>query len=314
MTFSRTTMKELDARRMRRDAGLLSAGSMGLYLMIKLLWITSALLLDARPDGWGGGEWIGLNLATVLMAAVGVAAGLAIAQPWGQRLPAPLVVTPIWLGVGFLVSMLPYSAVMGVVGAFSRGSADTSAPSSDMPTWEGALLSFGFIGMALGLLVGVPLYVRERWPGAWSVSVLDFGRPERAMALVVGGVLAALGAARMMWVVGSEWGLKPGIGGLDLEGRALSATFALWCVLASVEAIRAAWTGHCARAGQGVLFIAAGALVAWGSWLLAVRWWDPPGFSAPQTSSVAIATDLSGALTGLVLAALLVRAVSRSRF
>jgi len=286
---------------------MVAAGSMGLYLVVKVLWVASAVLLGSEPSGWGTGEWVTLNLVTVAMAAVGVAAGLAVAQPWGQRIPAALVVVPLWLGTGFLVSLIPFMGVTAVVRSLDGGSAEASSPSSDLPGWESVVLSLGFAGMALGLVVGVPLYLRERWPQTWSTDPISLPDDHRLVSGVAGVALAVLAGARLALAAGSHWGLKPGVTHVDLEGRAMAATMGLWCALASLAALRAARTGRAGRLSRVCLFVAAGALVAWGSWLLMIRSWQPVDFSTPQVTGLAVGLDAAGVVTGLLVAMILVR-------
>ncbi|MGI5164153.1 hypothetical protein ACQEU3_07330 [Spirillospora sp. CA-253888] len=58
---------------------------MSLYLVVKVAWIVAAAFGRAS-DGYGTADWTLLNAVTVVMAATGVALGLA--QRWGRRLHA----------------------------------------------------------------------------------------------------------------------------------------------------------------------------------------------------------------------------------
>ena len=102
---------------------------MGLYLGVKVLWIATTVLLGEEPDGWNAGSWITLNAATALMALVGVVVGLALARDWGQRVPAVLVVPPLWLASGFLVTMLPYMVALPLLEAAGGGGSECSSGS-----------------------------------------------------------------------------------------------------------------------------------------------------------------------------------------
>ncbi|NEB79666.1 hypothetical protein G3I40_31265, partial [Streptomyces sp. SID14478] len=63
------------------------------------------------------GEWVLLNAATVVMAALGIALALALALPFGRRLPAPAVLFVAWTACGFLGSLVPYGVVLAALGA-----------------------------------------------------------------------------------------------------------------------------------------------------------------------------------------------------
>ncbi|MFC9977563.1 hypothetical protein ACFVH6_42355 [Spirillospora sp. NPDC127200] len=70
----------------RRFAGYGAASSMSLYLVVKVVWGAAAAFGHA-PDDYGTADWAVLNAVTVVMAATGVALGLALAQRWGRRPP-----------------------------------------------------------------------------------------------------------------------------------------------------------------------------------------------------------------------------------
>jgi hypothetical protein len=100
----------------RRIAGYAAALSMSFYLVVKVVWIAAALIGRA-PDGFATADWALPNAFTVVMAVTGVGLGLALAQRWGRRLPAVPMVFFSWVGAGFLVPMIPYMVIKGVLGA-----------------------------------------------------------------------------------------------------------------------------------------------------------------------------------------------------
>lgn len=60
--------------------------------------------------------------------------------------------------------MLLTLAVAGA-GTSRDGAADGAERQVEMPAWEGFII-VGFVGMALGLAIALPIYLRERWPRA----------------------------------------------------------------------------------------------------------------------------------------------------
>ncbi|WP_154796136.1 hypothetical protein [Occultella kanbiaonis] len=296
--------------RARRIAGFGAAGTMSLYLAVKVAWVIGAFLgavpgaFDTNPR-----EWIALNVITVGMAAFGVALGLAFAQPWGRRLPGRLVIGFSWIASGFLVSLLPYSALSALLGATGAESGSGSDP---FPRWESALIMIGFTGMAVGLLVAVPVYMRERWPRAFTGRS---GGGEVASARSLAFTVAAAAVPTLLWIywaAGGTLGLNPDALGLwNLDSRLLVGTSAAWAVVGawSVWAL----SGR-ARARLPMWlpmtagFVASGSLFAWNAWR--VLWLLVPITELePLKSPVAAGIEHSTAMVaGLAIMAHLLRA------
>jgi hypothetical protein len=318
------TLPAADARwsTVGRFAGYGAALSMALYLVVKVVWI-SAALLGHRPDDFGTAGWVALNSVTVVMAVTGVALGLALARPWGRRLPAAPVVFFSWAGSGFLVPMLPYALLSGVIGAFGGGSGagdsgagdSGSADSGSVPQWESVFLTVGFIGMAAGLAVAVPVYLRDRWPGAFVGRAGDaHGRPSASLA-VAGAAAAALGLLWSYWALGGTAGLDPAHRDhWDLNGRLLNGSSALWALLGAWS-VRTLTRGRPARLPRWIPmtlgFAASGSLFAWSGWKLPMVITRPGGFVTAEYMSVAVVEHLAGILVGLTLMAAVLRSVPK---
>ncbi|GII04515.1 hypothetical protein Pta02_65230 [Planobispora takensis] len=135
------------------------------YFVIKIFWTVEGL----RGGGLHGGAWSTLNWAaingmTVGMAGVAILLGLALGRRWGERIPAWLLLLPAWIGMGFLVSMIPLLPA-SLLPAREDWEATESA---GLPSWELPLIGLSFTGFALGLAVAAPIYARQRWPAARS--------------------------------------------------------------------------------------------------------------------------------------------------
>ncbi|GAA4205871.1 hypothetical protein [Actinocatenispora rupis] len=284
----------------RRLAGYVAAASMGLYLLVKVVWIAAALI-GTHPAGFGTGGWVALNAVTVLMAAAGVALGLALAQRWGRRLPAVPVVLVSWVGAGFLVPTLPYLVARAVLDAGSGGGGDAA------PGWEAVFLSLGFGGMAVGLAVAVPVYLRDRWPRAFLGRLAD--RPSTPTAWTVATVAAAtlLGLLWCYWALGGTLGIDPArLAARDLDGRLLSASSGLWALLgaASLLALRSGRPGRLRRwVPMALAYGASGSLFAWSAWKLPMVLLAPGGFVPVEYVPVAVGEHVLSIATGLALLA-----------
>ncbi|QKW41040.1 hypothetical protein HUT06_43235 [Actinomadura sp. NAK00032] len=295
---------------------------MALYLVVKVLWVAAALF-GHRPDDFGTAGWVALNSVTVVMAVTGVVLGLALARPWGRRLPAVPVVFFSWVGSGFLVPMLPYALLSGVIGAFGGGSGGDgsgsggsgSGDSSSVPQWETVFLTIGFIGMAAGLAVAVPVYLRERWPRAFAGRVGDGdGRLSPAFA-AAGASAVALGLLWTYWALGGTAGLDPAHRDhWDVNGRLLNGSSALWALLGAWS-MWALTRGRPAGVRRWVpmtlAFAASGSLFAWSGWKLPMAILRPGGFVTTEYTSVAVAEHLVGIVAGLTLMAAVLRSLPR---
>ncbi|WP_435875053.1 hypothetical protein [Nonomuraea fuscirosea] len=306
----------------RRAAGYAAAGAMSLYLLVKVVWIA----LEVRH---GTADWVLLNAVTVVMALAGIGLGLALAQPWGMRLPAWLVVPVVWISGGFLVSMLPYLIVSSLLAP------GTPEPAGEpgLPAWETVFIGAGFLGMALALVVGLPLYLRDRWPWAFAGRTSDraTGRASgRASDGAADGAAdrAAVGAgagARTRWIMVAPVALAVlwtywaagGTAGLDpsaprsegADARLLLADSAL-CAVCGVWSLWALNGRGGARTPSwlpmALGFVASGSLFAWGAWKL--LWLLPPGVYQPaEYRWLALAEHVVAVGAGLAMLVTLVR-------
>ncbi|MCK9794508.1 hypothetical protein M1843_12200 [Isoptericola sp. 4D.3] len=255
-------------RAARRVAGFGAAGSIGLYVLVKSLWVLGGLT-GLLPDELDVGrvEWVVLNVMTLGMGALGIALGLALAQPWGMRLPGVLVVGSAWLGAGFLVSMLPHTALTALL--VHGGRAEGMAEEAVRPFWDTVLITVGFAGMALGLLVATPLYFAERWPHTIGGTV--GGNVAVTVRLLVLASSALVPAAMWTyWAVGGSQGLDAGTAGSRApDVWLLDYVSAGWALLGVVSAAVLSLRrprGLRRRVPVTVGFIASGSLFAWNAW------------------------------------------------
>ncbi|MBO2459181.1 hypothetical protein J4709_16505 [Actinomadura sp. LCR2-06] len=299
---------------MRVMAGYGAASSLSLYLLVKVVWV-AASLLGRTPSTFTDGDWIVLNTVTVGMSVVGVVLGLALAQPWGRRVPAPPLVFFAWVGAGFLVPMIPYMLVSAVLGADAGGGGSGGSSGGDtVPAWEMVFISIGFAGMALGLAVALPIYLRERWPIAFLGRVGDrlparIGRSHiRALYILI----AALVLLWTYWVVGGKLGLQPAHRHMmDANGRLLVGNSALWAVIGAA-AIRTIATGRPRTPlwiPMALAFISSGSLFAWAAWRLPWALIRPGGYTAPEYPAVSVLQYGLSIAAGIVMLAALLKVV-----
>lgn len=291
----------------RRIAGHGAAACLSLYLLVKVVWVVAGLS-GAVPSDVGGADWIVLNAVTVVMAAVGVALGLALARDWGRRAPAAPLVFFAWIGAGFLVPMIPYMLLSTLLDAGPTTEPDGGAA---MPAWEGAFLAIGFLGMAVGLAVALPVLLRERWPAAFAGRLGGGPRTAagRARAWAVLGMCLLLAAAWTYWAAGGTLGLDPDQRDrMTADARLLLGNSALW-------ALAGAWAATTRRPGtptwlpMALGFTASGSLFAWSAWKLPLVFLRPGDYAPAEHPAVAVVQHGLGIAAGALLLAALVQAV-----
>ncbi|MGI5327252.1 hypothetical protein [Actinomadura nitritigenes] len=303
---------------MRVAGGYGAALSLSLYLLVKVVWVVAALL-GHTPSSFSDGDWIVLNAVTVAMSVVGVVLGLVLAQRWGRRVPAPPLVFFAWMAAGFLIPMIPYMFASAFLGGDSGGGGSSGSDGSDggdaMPSWEVVFITIGFAGMALGLALALPVYLRERWPAAFlgwvgDRRIVSLGRTRlRALYLLV----AVPVLLWTYWTAGGTLGLAHR-DVMDVQGRLLLGNSALWAVMGAV-AIRVAATGR-PRVPlwipMAVAFTSSGSLFAWAAWKLPWALIRPGGYTAAEYPAVSVVEYGLSIAAGIVMLSALLKAV-RSR-
>lgn len=298
----------------RGIAGHTAALSMALYLLVKVIWVAAALIGDA-PDDFGTAGWAALNAVTAVMAAAGIVLGLALARPWGRRLPAAPVVLFSWVAAGFLVPMLPYALISGVLGALGDGSGG-GGDADAAPEWETASIAIGFAGMAVGLAVALPIYLRERWPQAFLGRIGDGRALPSSLVAAATAVTGGLVLLWFHWTLGGTFGLDPARDPWDSNARLLLANSALWALLG----IWGAWALTHRRPRRvrmwlptALAFTASGSLFAWSAWKLPMVLLRPGGFTTAEYTWLAVVHHALSIAAGLALMTVVVRSVGPPR-
>lgn len=244
------------------------------YLTLKLLWLTGNTVGLTDPAFADDTSLHYLNLATAGMDFVVVLVALALTQNWGLRLPAWLVLLPIWVGTGFLAPILLAAPL--IVG-------ETDPGPLPLAPWVQPVVYGGFAWQGAALLVAFVLYVRVRWP--W------FGTTRTTSGTT--SVTAWAGAALTVFVVAT------GVARGELIDVLLS--FLALAGLVGVSVIVGRW-----RVGSRVWlpavagWLGTGAMFSWGAWgvvnaagsTILVSGFDP----------VATAADVAKVFAALLLA------------
>jgi len=168
------------------------------YLVLKVLW------LAGNPVGagtTGGAELLDVrhlvgDVVTVGLEFAAFALAVVMARPWGRRLPAFLVVGPIWVGAG-LLAPIAVGLPLGLVAQVVVGGSPVPA-GNGLTNWVYACVYGGFVVQAVSLMAGFVGYARKRWPNGPAVA-----------SGAIGPVLVTLGYGMVMvaWSLGGHgWG------------------------------------------------------------------------------------------------------------
>jgi len=193
------------------------------YVGLKAAWMAGSRV--GIPDGsplLDGGALLAVgNGITVLMDACVVVLALLLTRPWGLRVPAWLLVLPMWVASGLLLPIMTayplHMAVrlLGGDGGQTSGGDGGGGGDPFLDPWVFGVVYGGFIvqGAALGTLFA--LYAKERWGHLWQGRLRDLPETPASPVLRVTAVAAALvalvpGLAHLLWAAGWTAGLNAG--------------------------------------------------------------------------------------------------------
>ncbi|GAA2398476.1 hypothetical protein GCM10010404_65280 [Nonomuraea africana] len=264
------------------------------YLTIKILWLTGDTVGVTAPSLMNSATMVGLNAMTFGMDVVGLLLALAFTMRWGMRLPAWLVLLPIWVGIGLLSQILVSLAVTLLLegaGAFGN---------EFLAGWVYLVVYGGFSLQGVGLIVAFSLYARERWPWVFRSGAARTAVPFQH---VVGRgsllVAAVVGGANLYWALGGTAGLDPAVVAARTMAGGIAQTFtgvlAIAGALAYLSLLRgsAPWAVVLSWLGSGSLF-------GWGLYkMIIIVTAGPLRATVPMVATDLV--DLFSLLTGMVL-------------
>jgi len=277
------------------------------YFVMKIFWTIDGLRGGGlHEQAWSHLDWAAVNALTVAMSGLAILLGLALAQRWGLRVPAWLMLLPAWIGMGFLVPMIPLIPILALVNL------DTGATAVEpqMAAWEVGLLSVSFAGFALGMAIAAPVYALRRWPEAFSGRAVA-ERPGVCVTLarLAAALCVALGLPQLFWALGATFGLNGAtLDSRDAQWHLLNANSGVW----ALSAAWGAWalTRQAGRAPLLLSWLASGFLFAWGSWKAVFSFAVTPEFPPPEQPWILTLQNHFGAVAGLLILVVVVLTVS----
>jgi hypothetical protein len=280
MTDAKVPSRAAGVGRLGMAAAWISAVCCLPYLVLKVVWtaglpvgITDRSVLDSH--GWAA--------ANALMAAVelaGLLLVLALTRPWARRVPAWLLLFPVWVGTGLLFRVAVGAALAGLSSASSHSSGGSLG---GIQPWVFVMVYASFAGQGAALAIAFACYVRARWG--------------RLMGGRTGDVVARGAARARSW---PEDHLPVMAGAAAVMAVAVAAVFCYWAAggssgLSGVQP-HPSWALQ-ASGAAGAVIAAAGLLGLAGRWGHQTRYWLPAALTWVGSGSLAAFDGLELFLT-----------------
>lgn len=250
------------------------------YLALKFAWLSGSTVGVVDDNVFGDTSITVLNWVTAAMDALVIVVAMAFTYNWGQRVPAFLVLVPIWVATGFLTPiamMLPFSGFL-----VGDGPANPV-----LESWVQPMVYAGFGWQGVTLAIAFVFYARVRWAWVFHVERVR----SRAVSVVLGDLGAALAAVAGVW-----WLVDGTVVDRQLGALALLASGG---ALVLVHGVRTRFWVPVA-----LTWVGAGAIFAWGSWAV-LNSVTQTALSSGALSVVHLAAMLGGGLIGVASLVLL---------
>ncbi|MFH8370751.1 hypothetical protein [Streptomyces sp. NPDC018031] len=249
------------------------------YLALKVAWIAGSRA--GIPEGSrlrdAGTALALVNAATIAMDGAVIVLALLLTRPWGLRVPAWLLVVPLWCASGLLAPIMAGFPLQLVGRAFGGGGSGHRADDEPfLDEWVFGVVYGGFIvqGLALGALA--VLYTRDRWGHLLGGRLGDLrpgpGDPAQRVAAVGAALFALLPlAAHLVWACGGTAGLgRDRADDRDGDFFVLEAVYAAFSLAAASGVLMLAFRlgrGLPLRLPLALAWTGSGALACWGGWM-----------------------------------------------
>ncbi|MGH3747186.1 MAG: hypothetical protein ACRDT8_07290 [Micromonosporaceae bacterium] len=278
------------------------------YLALKAIWALGGMVGVSTLGSVTSAEWRLVNLATGMLGFAAIGAAAALGSGWGMRLPAWLIVPPVWLATGMLapvVVLLPTVAVLEAAGY----PVDTSSPAAgpQLAGWVYAVVYSGFAAIGVGLGVTAFGYLRARWGHLIAGRLGDrAGRPLGAAGWIAAVTAGPVSLAYLGWALNLTLGRVEPPSQME---RATDVTYGLLVLLAVTgvvllarrrpRRIRVAWPAAAVWLGAG--------------WMLSQVLAVPQFFTVDRWAPGGLRHDVYAALTVITVAAGVFAAVAALR-
>jgi hypothetical protein len=193
--------------RLRAVAAAVAIAACLPYAALKVAWLTGSSVGSATALGAESlhdTRHVVGNVATLAMELVAVMLALAFSHRRGQKLPAAVVLIPVWVGTG-LLAPIALGLPLGIIAQAIVGGSPAPADNG-LHAWVYAVVYGGFVVQAVALLTAFILYARVRWAEPVRLRIREMARGPRPRRLAGAGAAAAVvyAGANLAWAVAGE--------------------------------------------------------------------------------------------------------------
>jgi hypothetical protein len=234
------------------------------YLILKILWVFGSDVGIYDRSGFDDPFLVAANWVTLGMDAIAVVAALALTHRWGARLPAWLVLFPVWVAAGLLVPRV-------VVAPLYLLAQPATDPANEQPqliaNWVYVMVSCSFAAQGAAILASFALYCRARW-GTLLLEPAGrrrLGATHPFQTVVVAaccgfaGLITVLGGVGALLVSGDERAT-------ELVGWASATTWIVVALAGALILVRKVGRGLRLWVPLGMILVGTGSMVWWGIW------------------------------------------------
>ncbi len=244
------------------------------YLALKVVWLSGGTLGVADLEMMREPSMTALNAVTAGMDLVAILIAMAFTHRWGMRIPAWLLLPPIWVATG-LQAKFALAVPIVTVADLLVSHATPREPGGPVQLWVYGLVYTEFVGMGIGLTLAFVLYARTRWTSVFqsTTGAMLQGSTHGVhvcLACATSLMAVAVGALHLAWAFGATVGLAREL----TAQRTLSSYLVngIDAVLAIAAAVGISMMVH--RRGRHAPFglplalawVGAGSLFGWGLW------------------------------------------------
>ncbi len=251
------------------------------YLTLKAIWLTGGDIGTTDPALIHSTTLAVFNSVTVALDLLVIALVVVMTRDVGRRLPAWLVLLPMWVGTGLLVPVV--LALLPATLLADPGSSDFLEP------WVRPMVYGGFAWQAVVLITAFVLYARQRWS---TVVDAPSAHPDQLQRVTAAGGATMAGVSALLHavLVAQSGSLAGGVQETVSTVLAVAGATGVVALVRGTEhrrlAVAAGWTGSAA-------------MFAWGLWTLTTLL-TASGLAAQDP--VAGMAHLTGLLGGFALA------------
>jgi hypothetical protein len=183
------------------------------YLFLKAVWIAGGDLgvKGTATTKMHSGSVIAANVLTSGMELVGLLIALAFTCSWGMRVPAWLVLVPVWVGTGLLAPFVLGLPLGLAVQAVAGGAPAPDDHGNGLHAWVFVVVYGGFFSQGIALLTAFVLHARVRWADLFEMRTRDLrDGPTRTLQVLLANGAAVIGAGygivHLAWAFGGTPG------------------------------------------------------------------------------------------------------------